>query len=262
MPTSGEASQAMPVKMTNASSTFMATPATRMTSFLSQPCAENERGSSASSPSSPSSLTNPPIGSQLSVYRVSPFERRTLARGGKPMPNSSTRTPARRAVDEVAELVDDDEDPEDREEQDDRDDRLEEAGHAVPPIGPLANAARTSASRATSASTSGSAAPPAPNRSTAASSSRGIPAKSSVPSRNRATATSSAAISAAEARGPGDARLAGDAQRREPVAIGRPEVEPAGGDQVGRRRPVTAGGRGRSWRTGWGVAYPGCPAGP
>ena len=54
-----------------------------------------------------------------------------------------------------------------------------------------------------------------PNRSTAASSSAGMPVKPSVPSRKRPTATSSAAISAADARGPEPAGLAGDAQRRE-----------------------------------------------
>ena len=57
----------MPVKMTNARTTFIATPATRMTILRSQPWDENERGSSASSPSSPSSFTKPPIGSQFSV---------------------------------------------------------------------------------------------------------------------------------------------------------------------------------------------------
>ena len=66
-PMSGSPSQAMPVKMANASRTFMTTPATRMTSFVIQRWAANERGSSASSPSSPSSFTKPPIGSQLSV---------------------------------------------------------------------------------------------------------------------------------------------------------------------------------------------------
>ena len=77
--------------------------------------------------------------------------------------------------------------------------------------------------------------------STAASSRRGMPGKPSVPSRNRATATSSAAISAADARGPATARLAGDPERREARLVGRAEVEPAGGDEVGRggrRRPA------------------------
>jgi hypothetical protein len=66
-PTYGDASQAIPVKITNASRMFIATPATRMSIFLRYGCAENERGSSASVPSSPSSLTKPPIGSQFSV---------------------------------------------------------------------------------------------------------------------------------------------------------------------------------------------------
>ena len=64
---SGDASQAIPAKMTNASRTFMATPAARMTIFVSQRWAAKERGSSASLPSSPASFTKPPIGSQLSV---------------------------------------------------------------------------------------------------------------------------------------------------------------------------------------------------
>ena len=45
----------------------MTTPARRMTSFFQSGWAANERGSPASSPSSPSSFTKPPIGSQLSV---------------------------------------------------------------------------------------------------------------------------------------------------------------------------------------------------
>ena len=44
----------------------MTTPATSTTSFFERRCTENERGSSES-PSSPSSRTKPPIGSQLRV---------------------------------------------------------------------------------------------------------------------------------------------------------------------------------------------------
>ena len=66
-PTSGEASQAIPVKMTKARRTFITTPAMRIVSFLGRPWCENERGSSGSVPSSPSSFTKPPIGSQLRV---------------------------------------------------------------------------------------------------------------------------------------------------------------------------------------------------
>ena len=112
-------------------------------------------GRSRASPSSPSSLTNPPIGSQLSVYSVSPFERRTLARGGNPMPNSRTRTFASRAVTKCPSSWMITSTPEDQDEQDDRDDRLEEAGHAPAPTGPRAKAARTAASSSTRASTSG-----------------------------------------------------------------------------------------------------------
>ena len=87
---------------------------------------------------------------------------------------------------------------------------------------------------------------PPPNRATAASSSAGMPVKPSVPSRNRATATSSAAMSAAEARGPSAPRLARDPQRREARLVRRAEVEPAGGDEVGRRgrrRPAVGVGQ-------------------
>ena len=74
-----------------------------------------------------------------------------------------------------------------------------------------------------------------------------MPAKSSVPSRNRATATSSAAISAADARGPRRpaSRAIRSAGKR--VLVGRPEVEPAGGDEVGRggrRRAAVGVGQG------------------
>ena len=93
-----------------------------------------------------------------------------------------------------------------------------------------------SASSATRSSTSGvgrrPSAEPRRRRPRAA---RGMPVKSSVPSRKRATATSSAAMRAADARGPEPARLAGDPQRREARLVGRAEVEPAGGDEVGRR---------------------------
>ena len=69
-PAAGSPQRAMPVKITKASRRFIATPATRMPSLIGRRARENERGSSALSPSSPSSFTKPPIGSQLSVYRV------------------------------------------------------------------------------------------------------------------------------------------------------------------------------------------------
>src|SRR3989344_5219340 len=58
--------------------------------------AENARGLEASPetfPSSPNIFTNPPNGNQLSVYSVSPIFPITIARGGYPRPNSSTRIP-------------------------------------------------------------------------------------------------------------------------------------------------------------------------
>ncbi len=137
----------------------------------------------------------------------------TLARGGKPMPNSSTRTFAQRAVTKWPSSWISTSAPRMTMNR-----MIVIADCAMPimrrrsPTGPLAKAARTSASRATSASTSGAWSPSMPNRSTAASSRRGMPGKSSVPSRNRATATSSAAIRAADARLP--VRPASRAMRR------------------------------------------------
>ncbi len=66
-PICGSPHSASPVKITNASRRFIATPATRMPSFTGSRAREKARGSLALSPSSPSSLTKPPIGSQLSV---------------------------------------------------------------------------------------------------------------------------------------------------------------------------------------------------
>ncbi len=66
-PTNGVASQAIRVKIRNETTRFIATPATRMISLTGSRARANERGSSFSSPSSPSSLTKPPIGSQFSV---------------------------------------------------------------------------------------------------------------------------------------------------------------------------------------------------
>ena len=128
---------------------------------------------------------------------------RTLARGGKPMPNSSTRTFAQRAVTKWPSSWISTSAPRIR---------MNRRTVTIDWAKPITRAAlrrarsrtppRTSASSAISASTSGAWSGPPPNRVTAASSRRGMPGKSSVPSRNRATATSSAAISAAEARLP------------------------------------------------------------
>ena len=63
---------AMPVKIANASSRFIVTPASRIPTLIHSLALANECGSASSLPSSPSSFTKPPIGSQLSVYRVAP----------------------------------------------------------------------------------------------------------------------------------------------------------------------------------------------
>ena len=220
------------------------------------------RGSSASSPSSPSSLTKPPIGSQFSVYRVSPFERRTLARGGKPIPNSRTRTRKARAVTKwpsswmitsAPRMT------------------MNRTIVTIDWAKPVTRMLRTRWSRR----------PREPRRrgrrghrrrgparrfrrtaSTAASSRRGMPGEVERPVEEAAHGD----LVGGDQRGRGPrtepAGLAGDAQRREARLVGGAEVEPAGGDEVGRRRPATGGGRGRSGRTGWGGACRGCPAGP
>ena len=83
------------LKSTIASATFIAAPEPRTTSRIQRGFAARLRGSSGSS--SPSSLTKPPKGSALIVYSVSP-RLMPQRRGGYPMPNSSTFTPASFAV--------------------------------------------------------------------------------------------------------------------------------------------------------------------
>ena len=162
---------AMPVKMANARRTFMTTPATRMTIFFHHGWTENERGSSAASPSSPSSLTKPPMAASSACRASRPCcAGPWRAAGTDPELEHAHVGQARQEVP----IVDDHEDAEDGDEQDDRDDRLDETGHALTPMGPRAKAERTSASSATSSSTPGAAGPFPPKRSTAASSSRGM----------------------------------------------------------------------------------------
>ena len=72
MPTAGSPQTAIPVKITNESSRFMVTPASRIPTLTHSFPFANEWGSASSPPSSPSSFTKPPIGSQLSVYSVEP----------------------------------------------------------------------------------------------------------------------------------------------------------------------------------------------
>ena len=66
-PTNGVASQAMTVKIRNATTRFISDARDEDDQLVGTLARTNERGSSLSSPSSPSSLTNPPIGSQFSV---------------------------------------------------------------------------------------------------------------------------------------------------------------------------------------------------
>lgn len=65
-PTACCGSQATMTKTTTAKRTFIAAPAARIACFVRKGARTKERGSSES-PSSPSSFTKPPIGSQLSV---------------------------------------------------------------------------------------------------------------------------------------------------------------------------------------------------
>ena len=178
------------------------------------------------------------------------------------MPNSRTRTLNGRAVKKWPSSWMITRTPEDQDEQDDRDDRLEETGHAGAPKRVVAKASRTTRSRATSSSTSGSpgAAPEARRRRPRAGA--GCPG-------SRATAVEEprdgdlvggdqgGRCARAQAAG-----LAGDPEGREARLVGRPEVEPAGGDRGQAARPATGDGRGRSTRTGWEVSCRGCPAGP
>ena len=75
---------------------------------------------------------------------VSPLDRSTFARGGKPIPNSSTRTCAARTSQEVTQLVDDHEQAQHEDEHDDRDQGLDDGHQCVPPMGPEAKTTRTS----------------------------------------------------------------------------------------------------------------------
>ena len=73
----------------------MAAPAPSTTARTATGFADRLRGSDGSS--SPSIFTYPPKGMALRVYSVSP-RRKPKIRGGSPMPNSSTLTPASFAV--------------------------------------------------------------------------------------------------------------------------------------------------------------------
>ena len=66
-PIDGHASQAIPREDHEREQDVHDDARARMASLIGRRCDEKERGSSVSSPSSPSSLTKPPIGSQFSV---------------------------------------------------------------------------------------------------------------------------------------------------------------------------------------------------
>ena len=158
-PMVGSPLRAMPVKMANASRTFMTTPATRMTIFFHHGWTENERGSSARVAVLALELDEAADGQPVERVEGLALVAQDLRAGREAdaeLEHAHVRQPGRH---EVADLVDDHEDAEDRDEQDDRDDRLDETGHALTPMGPRAKAARTSASRATRSSTSGAAGP-------------------------------------------------------------------------------------------------------
>ena len=67
MPMVGSPSSAMPVKIDEGQQDVHRDAGDEDEHLRHVRCAENERGSSAPSPSSPSSFTKPPMGSQLSV---------------------------------------------------------------------------------------------------------------------------------------------------------------------------------------------------
>ncbi len=79
-----------------ASERFIVGPATRMMKRCQGGLAPKLSGAS-SSPFSPAIFTKPPRGIALIEYRTPP-RRQPLTRGGKPRPNSSTRTPKTRAI--------------------------------------------------------------------------------------------------------------------------------------------------------------------
>src|SRR3989338_3750401 len=81
-----------PVKSAHAATAFMKTPATRIIACMPRLLSTKLPLPCWSSPTSPKSRTNPPNGSQFTVYSVPPHFPNVNARGGYPMPNSSTRT--------------------------------------------------------------------------------------------------------------------------------------------------------------------------
>ena len=238
----------------------MATPATRMTIFFHHGWTENERGSSAASPSSPSSFTKPPIGQPVEGVEGLALVAQDLGprrEADAELQDAHVGQPGR---DEVADLVDDHEDAEDGDEQDDRDDRLDDGGHAETPMGPLAKAAADLGIEGDQVFDARvrPAVPSEPGHGGLEQPRDGGERQGCRPG----TGDRDVVGGDEGGRRPrsGDACLSRDAQRREP------SMHRAPGSRGGRwrrdrpARQVTDGGRDRSWRTGSGSRMSGVPS--
>ena len=93
----GNPTSANIVKSSTAVSQLISTPANNILVFTQKLAAPYDPSPRAES-CSPLSLTNPPIGSQFTVNNTPFLSFFFHARGGNPMPNSSTTTPFRRAT--------------------------------------------------------------------------------------------------------------------------------------------------------------------
>ena len=93
----GNPTSANIVKSSAAVSQLISTPANNILVFTQKLAAPYDPSPRAES-CSPLSLTNPPIGSQFTVNNTPFLSFFFHARGGNPMPNSSTTTPFRRAT--------------------------------------------------------------------------------------------------------------------------------------------------------------------
>ena len=199
--------------------------------------------------------------------RSSPCRGRgSRARGGKPMPNSWTGTPARRAMMKWPNSWMTTSTTRMTSSEHDVDEAVDRGPcrHPRPCDGRAAAAqARTSASRSISSSSVGLASAVAEALDRLRRERRRCPGSRASPSRNRSTATSSAAMSAAVARGPcrpavaRDARAPGSAPSSGASNVRLGVLDAGRGAAPGRR-----GGAGRSARTGWGCACQGVRAVP
>ena len=147
--------------------------------------------------------------------------------------------------DEVAELVDEDERPEDEEEQEDRDGALEDLRHDAAPdrAGRVGGAdlGVEGDERLEIRRLVGACAVSVDRRLEQARDAGEVEAPGEEPLDGD--------LVGGDQRGrralPDPARLAGDPERRETGLVGRPEVEPAGRDEIDGRRTAMGGGRGR-----------------